>query len=317
MRGALAGPKVFPQMKGFICCSWGVFNGVEGKGKAAAIKEPAVKELFEQLAGGEFKGFVDPDQPGVMKGSNASLVVLDPKGKAVHVFNEWGAYERDFKVAWERLGMSPGQFPAKTSLTFPGVRDTDSSTGPGAGPAGADYSFLAKDARRAFRLFLQTGPAKVVVEARPVSLAQAEALAWSSEPRQIEAALFKSLLDTINPGGVARAMDVVIPWKEIRGSLKWEPAGADGRYRFAVIRGPVEMTKKEGTFRADGTIQAVACYLADRPELHAIRGAINVSYVGGGTATPDRPAQFSIAWVMTPEPEDIPAAFRIPLQKDK
>src|SRR5262245_62059098 len=106
-------------MKGFICCSWGVFNGVEGKGSEAVIKDPDVKELFDQMANSEYKSFVHASQVGVMTGSNASLVVLNAQGKLADVFNDFHTLERDFKEAWEKLKVSPDQFPPKTTYTFP------------------------------------------------------------------------------------------------------------------------------------------------------------------------------------------------------
>lgn len=318
MRSALAGPKVFPQMRGFICCSWGVFDGVEGKGRAGVIKDPDVKELFDRMAASDFKGFVNPEQTGVMNGSNASLVVLDARGKLVHVFNDMHAFEKEFKAAWEKLGMSPAQFPAKTTFTFPGVKGTAASKGPGAGPAGGDYAFLVKNAGPAFRLFIDPGSAiKLVVEARAISPAQKEALSWSPQAKEIEAAVFRSLFDTINPGGVARAADVVIPWKEIQGTLRYQPAASDGKFRYAVIGGPVRMSKKEGTFRAEGTFQVVVSYPLESTEINSVRGAINATYVGGGNATADRPARFSIALVTTPEPREIPEAFVVPFGIEK
>lgn len=318
MRSALASPKVFPQMKGFICCSWGVFNGVEGKEGQGAIKDPDVKELFDQLAGSEHGSFVDPNHVGVMNGSNASLVVLDARGKVVDVFNDFHTLERDFREAWEQLKLTPAQFPSKTTYTFPGVKGTAPSKGPGASPAGADFTYLVKDPGPAFRLFAIPGEksSKVVVEARAMSPEQREALSWSSQPREVAAKVFKSLFDTINPGGVARAADVVVPWAEIPGALRYQPAGSEGKFRFAVLSGPIRMSKKGGTFRAEGTFQVAVSYLQDAPEPQALRGAINVKYVGGGVATADRPVHFSIALVTTPEPKEIPPAFQIPLARE-
>ncbi len=317
MRAALASPKVFPQMRGFICCSWGVFNGVEGKGKTGVIKDPDVKGLFDQLAASEYKGFVASDHVGGMTGSNASLVVLDAQGKVVHVFNDFHALESDFKAAWGKLKSSPAAYPVKTTFTFPGVKDTGVSKGPGAGPAGGDYTYLVKNPGPAFRLFIDPGSkVKTVVEARPSTREQEEALSWSSQPRQIEASLFKSLLDTINPGGVARAADVIVPWKEITGTLNYQPAGSEGPFRFAVVSGPIRMSKKAGTFRAEGTLQMVVSYLEGESQINAVRGAINARYVGGGTATEDRPVLFSIAVVRTPEPKQLPAAFQIPFGRE-
>jgi hypothetical protein len=40
---------------------------------------------------------------------------------------------------------------------------------------------------------------------------------------------------------------------------------------------------------------------------------MNATYVGGGNATADRPVQFKVALQTTPEPKEIPEAFRIPL----
>jgi hypothetical protein len=175
-----------------------------------------------------------------------------------------------------------------------------------------------KSSGPAFRLFATPGEGsrKAVVEARAVSPEQREALAWSAQPREIEAKVFKSVFDTINPGGVARAADVVVPWAEITGSLKYRPAGSDARFRYAVVSGPIRMSKKGGSFTAEGTFQAAVSYPLDLPDMNAIRGAINVKYVGGGNATPERPVLFSIALVTTPEPKEIPPAFQIPLGKE-
>ncbi len=232
-------------MKGFICASWGTFNGVEGKGRSGVIKDRDVKDLFDQLAASEFKGFVDPDQAGFIRGSNATLVVLDAQGKVVHVFNE-KPFEGGLKEAWEKLGLLPTQFPEKTAYTFPGVKETAPSKGPG--PAGGDYTFLARSSGPAFRLFIDPGDrVKLVVESRAVGPEQKGALSWSSEPRAVEPGLFRNLFDTINPGGVARAADVVLPWKEVAGSLTYRPAGSEGKFRYAVIAGPIRMTKKDVT----------------------------------------------------------------------
>jgi len=317
VRAVLASDKVFPFMKGFICSSWGLINGVEGKGSSAVIRDPDVKELFDQMAGSEYKDFVNADQAGHLKGSNATLVVLDARGKLVHVFNKQ-PFDKGFKEAWEKLKSSPDRFSAKTTYTFPGVKETAPAKGPGVGPAGGDAAYLVKESGPAFRLFTDPGDlVKLVVEARPASPEQRNALAWSSQPREIEACVFKSLLDTINPGGVARAAAVIVPWKEITGSLKFEPAGSDGKFRYAVIRGPIQMTKMEGTFKAEGTFQMAVSYLHDAPEISAVRGAMNVKYVGGGTATAEKPVRFTIAFVMTPEPKEIPEAFMIPFGNDK
>jgi hypothetical protein len=104
-------------------------------------------------------------------------------------------------------------------------------------------------------------------------------LAFPTKGKEIDAELLRNWLVWIYPAGI-RAADEKKPFQKFSGTLRLEPAGSDEKFRYALLRGQVQLTKGSDTESAfDGQLEAVLTYRPDAAEVQSVRGVVEGSYL--------------------------------------
>lgn len=242
-------------MRPYIVTSWGVSES----------KSPEVQDLLDKLGA---------SNDGRLGKFNAYLAILDPKGELVYHFDggQQGVSGRkdpnyrprylaeELAKGWTKLKL-PEEIKKSTgnSLTLPEVKGAES-------PAGV-------------RVFSRSVGMGNVLTVRAVALSaeQRKALSWPAESRSIEGEALRGWLELLQLPRVREA-DANIPFKKIDGPVKLQPAGADAKFRYAVMTGSIALTKGEGQSSAEVAIQGVVSYRLDRAEVHSVRAVIEGEY---------------------------------------
>lgn len=265
-------------MKPYIVTSWGI----------SEARSPEVKELLDKLGATE---------QGRLGKYNAYLAILNPQGELVYHFDGGqmtsGRNDPNYRPhylaeelakGWARLKLAPAEVKksAGKTLKLPDVK------GPEA-PAGV-------------RVFSRSVGMGNVVTVRAVALSaeQRKALSFPAETKTVEAEMLRSWLELLQLPRVREA-DANVPFKRMAGSLKLQRAGADAKFRYAIMTGSIVLTKDEGQSSAEVAFQGVVMYGLDRPDVHSLRGVFEGEYQyrpGRGTA---QPIKISAALESVPE----------------
>jgi hypothetical protein len=238
--------------------------------------EPAVREVF---TGSNLSK--DP------KRFNVFMFVLDPQGRVVHEFHGLPAgrtaaapgrsnHQAEIQKARAQLKLPPAQ-AAKVAGPPSGLPDLKA---PGAGAPAGVRLFIRQDERG--NTILSKLPVVEVVSMKP---ADWKPLAYAPRGTDLEAAVLKSWLKWLYPAGI-RAADEQKPFQKFSGTLKLEPAGSDGKFRHALLRGKVTLTKggdKESAF--EGQLEVVLTYRPDAAEVQSARGVVEGTYLYRTRAT--------------------------------
>jgi hypothetical protein len=228
--------------------------------------EPAVREVFTKS-----------DLSRDPKRFNLFMFVLDRQGRVVHEFHGLpgnGSGRSDHQAEIQK---------ARGKLKLPEARP-EKAEGP---PKGLpDLKALAPGAPAGVRLFLRQDDPKntvvsklPVVEVVPMKPDDWKPLAFAPKGKDIEAEVLKSWLVWLYPAGI-RAADEKKPFQKFSGTLKLEPAGSDGKFRYALLRGKVLLAKGGDTESAfEGQLEVVLTYPLDAAEVHSVRGVIEGTYL--------------------------------------
>jgi len=256
-------------MRPYIVTSWGI----------SEVRGPEVKELLDKLGA---------DKDGRLGKVNAYLAILNAQAELVYHF-DGAQFEisgrndpnyrphylaEEFAKGWAKLKLSPSEVKKSTrkTLTLPEVKGPES-------PAGV----------RVFSRSVAEGMGNVVtVRAVPLSAEQRQALSCPAQTKTVEAELLRSWLELLQLPRVREA-DANIPFKKIVGSLKLQPAGADDKFRYAIMTGPIFLTKDEGQSSAEVTFEGVVMYRLNGPKVHSMRAVFEGEYkyrTGRGKAQP-------------------------------
>ncbi|NRA97521.1 MAG: hypothetical protein HRU14_15095 [Planctomycetes bacterium] len=254
MRGSsLSDRSVAKSLEPFIVCVWNGANRRE--------MPPEVRDVW------------DTADLGRMVKNNIVLFVLDRSGKFVDWFQPFpgknpsslGFSQRrqaeyirsQVERVKKRLPM-PRQVEAKTELTLPELEK---------GKKGVRV-MLSLDCPR------MSSYKAPVVEVVETTTKEAKALAYSVEPRTIDAASLGRWLKQIYPPAIMVRSGQVT---SVSGALRLTAAGKKGKRRYATLTGDVRMTMDDGqgtTFT--GTLEAVVTYAAGSDAMEGFRGV----YVG-------------------------------------
>jgi hypothetical protein len=256
--GPLSDTAIAKLLKPFIVTSW------HGAGEAAMDAD--MKELFQQSDVAK-----DP------KRLNTFVLLLDSQGQLVHSFHGLPAsgrggdgrsdYKAEVAKALAKLKLPAETPPEKEQpLALPDLTAKASGV-----PAGV-------------RLFVRFNDDKdprsrtPVVEVVPMKTEEWKALAYPDKVREIEAEALKEWLVQLYPAGI-RTADQMKPFIKFSGALKLEPAGADSKGRYALLRGEIRLEKGKDESAYEGTFQAVLTYRSDAPEVQSLRGSIDGTYL--------------------------------------
>jgi hypothetical protein len=212
---------------------------------------------------------------------NVFMFVLDPQGQVVHAFHG---------LPGGRKAATPGRSDhraeiqkARARLKLPEAKPRKAEGPPKGLP---DLKALGSAAPAGVRLFIrQDDPRNSVSSKLPVvevvSMKPDEwkPLAFASKAKEIKASVLKSWLVWLYPAGI-RAADEQKRFQKFSGSLKLEPAGSDGKFRYALLRGKVRLAKGSDTESAfEGQLEVVLTYLPDAPEVRSARGVVEGTYL--------------------------------------
>jgi hypothetical protein len=212
---------------------------------------------------------------------NVFLFVLDELGNVVHECHgvpggrrggpdrsDWGA---EISKALAKLKLPDATLTRRDREPCRSLPDL---AGPAADvPAGVRLFIRRDDANSSPRGGLP------VVEIAPMKAEQWTPLAWSAKGKTISAELFKDWLVWLYPPAI-RTADESQRFQQFRGSLQLEPAGADERLRYAILRGEIHLSKGDDTKSAfDGNLQAVLTYRRERPEVQSIQAVVEGIYL--------------------------------------
>ncbi len=228
--------------------------------------EPAVREVFTQSELSK-----DP------KRFNVFLFVLDAKGRVVHQFHGLpgnGPGRSDYRDEIKK---------ARALLKLPEAKAGQAEGPPKGLP---DLKALRPGALAGVRLFIrQDDPQNSifsklpVVEVVPMKPDDWKAVAYVPQGKAIEAEVLRGWLVWLYPAGI-RAADEKKPFQKFSGTLKLEPAGSDDKFRYALLRGKVVLTKGGDTESAfEGQLEVVLTYRPDTAEVQSVRGVVEGTYL--------------------------------------
>jgi hypothetical protein len=228
--------------------------------------EPAVREVYTRSELSK-----DP------KRFNVFMFVLDPRGRVVHEFHGLPGrgsgrsdHEAEIQKARAKLGL-PEAKPEQTEGPPRGIPDLKALR-PGA-PAGVRLFIRQDDPKNSIFSKL---PVVEVVSMKPDDW---KPLAFAPKGKEIEAEVLKSWLVWLYPAGI-RAADEKKPFQKFSGTLQWEPAGSDARFRHALLRGKVLLAKGgEAESAFEGQLQVVLMYGPDAAEVQFLRGVVEGTYL--------------------------------------
>ena len=232
--------------------------------------EPAVREVFT-------KSDLSKDP----KRFNVFMFVLDSQGKVVHEFHGLPGDSRS--AAPGRSNHQAEIRKARALLKLPEAIPIDHV---GSLKRLPDLKAQRLEAPAGVRLFIrQDDPSNSVFSKLPVVEIAAmkpddwKPLAFSPNNKEIAAEVLKSWLVWLYPAGI-RAADEKKPFQKFGGTLKLEPTGSDGKFRYALLRGKLTLAKGSDTESAfEGELAAVLTYRLDSPDVQSVRGVVEGTYL--------------------------------------
>ena len=264
-RGSLASPEVIKLLDPFIVTS--VHAGKEN----LADMEPEARTIFT-----ESELSRDPNR------LNVFLFMLDELGNVVHQCHgvpggrRGGPDRSDWSVeiseALAKLKLPEAVLAHRDRVPRSSVPDLAGAAATGV-PAGVRIFVRQDDPDNSHRSHLP------VVEVVPMKAEQWKTLAFSPEPREIDAATLKDWLVWLYPAGI-RTADESKRFQQFRGLLKLEPAGSDEQYRYALLRGEVHLSKGDETLSEfEGSFQAVLSYRRDAAVVQSVQAIVEGVYL--------------------------------------
>lgn len=254
--------------------------------RAGPLSQTAVVDLLQPFVVTAWHGAGPPEMPADVKEIfteseqskdpkrlNTFIFVLNTQGKLVHGFHGLSGrgdgrsdHKAEITKALEKLNLPADVLARKERLplALPDLKPTETGS-----PAG-------------LRLFVkrgEPGSRAPVVEAVPLSADEWKVLALPEAAKEIEAEALRNCLVQLYPPAI-RTADQRKPFRTIAGKLKLEPAGADAKGRYALLRGEIRLAKgddKESAF--EGKIAAVLTYRADTAEVQSLRGFAEGDYL--------------------------------------
>jgi hypothetical protein len=228
--------------------------------------EPAVREVFTQS-----------DLSKDPKRFNVFMFVLDATGRVVHEFHGLPGngpgrsdHREEIKKARALLKL-PQAKPGKAEGPPKGLPDLKALS-PGA-PAGVRLFIRQDDPKNSI---LSKVPVVEVVSMKPDDW---KTVAYAPQGKDIEAEVLRRWLVWLYPAGI-RAADEKRPFQKFSGTLKLEPAGSDGKLRYALLRGKVVLAKGGDTESAfEGQVEVVLTYRPGAAEVQSVRGVVEGTYL--------------------------------------
>jgi hypothetical protein len=253
-------------LESFIITSW---HGAGEAGMPADVKAIYTNSPLSS----------DPDR------LNIFCFVLDQGGQVVHGFHglqgRGGPGRSDWKTelakAGARLGSPARSTPtaAKRPLALPDLPPGKHA----AAPAGVRLYVRLSEKADPFR---GRTPIVEVVPMKPDEWRTLH-LPGDSPGKTVDAESLRGWLVHLYPAGI-RTADQKIPFRKITGSLKLEPAGSDEKFRYALLRGRVQLAKGEGATSDtqsafEGNLEVILTYPREKAEVHSARGVIEGNYL--------------------------------------
>ena len=216
------------------------------------------------------------------KQSNVDLAVLDSSGKLVHWFDGFRRMEpqgfrggqkreslgdytvRELQIAL--LGIDLAEIREKKHpLALPQLEE----------PGIRVFVQLLDDRMRAYRA--------PVVEAVALEKADWKPLEYPRKKRDVDAGDLKKWLSQVYPPGVmertSQRTKLVYQISKVEGTLALEPAGSNGKTRYALLSGKVKLTDEgPGDFSYEGKLELVLTYGRTQSKVLSLKGVFDGIY---------------------------------------
>ena len=214
--------------------------------------------------------------------SNVDLAVLDSEGKLIHWFD-----------AFRRMGAQ--RFPGgqiRESLGDYTVRELGKAI-PELNLAGTptkQHPLKLPDLEQSgIRIFVRLLEQRMIAYRAPVVEAVAltrkdwKPLNYPRKKSTIDASLLKKWLSQVYPPGVmertSQQTKKVYQISKVEGDLTIEPAGSDGKLRYALLSGKIRLTDEgPGDFTYEGEIEIVLTYNNSKAKPLSLRGIFDGIY---------------------------------------
>ncbi len=262
--GALSDPAVVGSLSRFIVTYW--YGHRDSPNKPDVVED----ELANRVPNSE-----RPHRGG--DESNVFLLVIDSQGHLVHAFDGFPKQGRagksltshvlrELDLAKERLGLEDDAAPSR-EISLPDLAP---------GQRGVRViTRLLEDRMTNYRV--------PVVESVPLDDEVWDALRLPPATRTLPASTLKAALSTIYPPGVMERVSKttyrVYAIDEVLGDLTLEPAGSDGKLRYAILSGKVTLGDEgDDDFSYTGSLGIVLAYSLDSDQVVWMRGAFDANY---------------------------------------
>jgi hypothetical protein len=212
---------------------------------------------------------------------NVFMFVLDAQGRVVHEFHGLPGGRKSATA-----GRSDHQAEIQKARARLKLPEATPRKGTGRQNGLPDLKPLGTGAPAGVRLFIrQDDPSNSIASKLPVvevvrmTPDDWKPLAFAPNAKEIKADVLKSWLVWLYPAGI-RAADEKKRFQTFSGSLKLEPAGSDGSFRQALLRGKVRLAKggdAESAF--EGQLEVVLTYRPDAAEVQSVRGVVEGTYL--------------------------------------
>jgi hypothetical protein len=228
--------------------------------------EPAVREVF-----------TSSDLSKDPRRFNVFMFVLDARGRVVHAFHG---------LPGNGPGRSNHQAETRKARALLKLPEAQPAKAEGPPKGLPDLKVLYPGAPAGVRLFLrQDDPTNSIFSKLPVVEVVSmkpddwKPFAYTPKSQDVEAEVLKKWLVWLYPAGI-RAADEKKLFQKFSGTLKLEPAGSDDRFRYALLRGKVVLTKGgEAESAFEGQFEVVLTYRPDAGEVQSVRGVVEGTYL--------------------------------------
>lgn len=210
------------------------------------------------------------------------MFALDTEGNVVHEFHGLPASRRANSPGRSDQHVEIQKARVALNLPMPEQRGQEEAVLKGLSDLPAGEGRLPSGVRLFIR---QDDPGNThfsrvpVVEIESLSADDWAPLAFSSQRREIDAAVLRKWLVWLYPAGI-RESDERKRFQRFTGTLNFEPSGNDASTRQAVLRGPIRLAKETDAQSAfEGELRAVLTYGSDSPDVTSLRAVVEGTYL--------------------------------------
>lgn len=124
-----------------------------------------------------------------------------------------------------------------------------------------------------------------IVEVEPMTAAHWKKFSYDVTDKKVDVGVISNWLSHVYPSA-QRGVPPLLTIQSVTGSLRWQAAGADQNFRYAILRGNFRMSGEGQTdgertgqqYTLTGTFEAVLTYGLDSPDVRSMRAVVDGSF---------------------------------------